>query len=247
MKDNVEVSNLTIDYDDIITIVHDLQAPLSGVKWTLAMLLNGDAGPLTRAQIDLAKNAVRGNERTLRLVRSLLAVSRIDAGNNSLNRVEYPILTIINDVVDELSVFAREKQIKIQLRGTEGESPLLYIDNEKIRTVLENLVENALKYTQQGGTVTVGVRTENNECVVSVEDSGPGISKEDSGKLFQKFFRGSDKTKTATRGSGLGLYLAKRLIEAHGGRIWSADKKRDLGLADSGAVFAFMIPLSVGE
>lgn len=234
----------TVDYSDIINIVHDLQAPLSGVKWTLSMLQNGDAGILTPPQKELVEKAIHGNEHTLRLVRSILAVSRLDAGNAELNKVETPILDVVNDTIDELSLYAKEKGLHIQLKGLDGESPLVYIDADKIRNVFENLVENAIKYTPSKGTIAVSVRTNDDECIISVEDSGAGISKDDAPYIFKKFFRSNDHVKKTERGSGLGLYISKRLVEAHDGRIWFADKKRDLGLQESGTVFAFMLPLN---
>jgi len=239
-KDKKEGSFLE---SDAAVIVHELQAPLSGVKWGLSMLQNGDAGKLNDSQIDLVKKCIMGNNRALRLVQSLLSVSRMQSGQNDLHQIEFPIFEIIHDVLSDLAPVASEKKIHINLGGTDGESPLVYVDSEKIRHAFENLLENAIKYSPIESQILVTVSTDDKNCTVSVEDNGNGIAEADASKIFTKFFRGHDHDIKGERGTGLGLYLTKNLIEAHGGRIWFEDKKRDLGLDTNGVRFSFSLPL----
>lgn len=226
-----------------LTVVHQIQSPLSAIKWTLSMLLNGDAGNLTVAQRDLAQKAFDSNTRAVKLIRSVLSANRLDSGREVLNITTIPILDIMNSSVSELMEVAREKGVNLHVQDFSGESPLVRVDPDKMRDAFENLLDNAIKYTQKGGMVKVGMKNEGSDALITIEDNGIGITEADEKKVFEKYYRGENTKKVSSTGTGLGLYISKQVIEKHGGKIWFEDKWRDLHMNESGVKFSFTIPL----
>jgi len=229
---------------DFLVVAHQIQAPLSAVKWTLSMLVNGDEGALTEGQLTLAKKAFSSNDRAIHLIEEVLSANRLQYGGEILSFSWIPIFDIIQNTISELSNTAKEKDIKIIISDFKGESPLVEVDREKIRDAFENVLENAIKYTPQGGKVTISVVREESDVLISVEDTGIGITEDDEYKIFNKFFRGSNAKLNGTSGTGLGLFIARGVVEKHGGKMWFEDKKRDLHMDESGVRFSFTVPLN---
>jgi len=237
----MDINSSKKDDADILVVAHQIQAPLSAVKWTLSMLINGDAGKLSSEQLELAQKAQKSNGRAIRFIEDLLSVNRLEFGD-SLDYALIPMIDIVHDTIHELSAVAEEKNVKIVINDFKSESPLIEIDKDKMRSAFENILDNAIKYTPQNGTVTITLVKEENDVLISVDDSGIGISEEDEQSLFKKFFRSQQAKDTGAAGTGLGLFIARTIIEKHGGKIWFEDKKRDLHQKHSGARFSFTIP-----
>jgi len=215
---------------------HQLRTPLSAIKWTLKMLLEGDLGQLSSEQRDFIGKTYKSNERMINLINDLLDVTRIDEGRYLFKPVLTDIDPLIQSVINSYKEEFEKKKIKLQLKREDKKLPKVLVDVEKMSLAFQNLVDNALKYTQSGGTITISLKKEEKEIKISVKDTGVGIPKDQQIRVFNKFFRGANVMRMETEGSGLGLFIAKNIIEAHGGRIWfKSDESR-------GTIFWFTLP-----
>ena len=223
---------------DFISIAaHQLRTPLSAIKWTLHMILEGDAGPINEEQKDLLSKGFESNERMINLVNDLLNVSRIEEGRFGYKFEEGNLQEVINAVVENMEKFIAKKHLKFMLKKAEG-LPAVVFDKSKMTLVIQNLVENAIKYTPENGTVSIVIGKMNRSAlVVRVQDTGVGIPKQDMGKLFSKFFRASNVMRMETDGTGLGLFIVKNIVEEHGGRVIVKSEE------GRGTEFAFTLPL----
>lgn len=217
---------------------HQLRTPLSSVKWSLQMLLDGDMGPVPQQQKEFLSKTYASNERMINLVNDLLNATRVERGEY----LYQPALTSIEDIIDSVVQLyqeeAQRKQIDLRFELPVKSLPRVLMDAENIRLALQNLVENAIKYTRKGGRVTISASHDTKKIEVSVEDTGIGIPKIEQQGIFQKFFRASNVKKIDTEGSGLGLYIARNIVEAHGGTIVFESEE------NKGTTFTFSIPIT---
>lgn len=224
--------------DEFITLAsHQLRTPATGVKQFLGMLLDNYFGELTDDQRTMLEYAYESNERQLEVINDLLKVAQVDAGKVVLVKEKTDLAALLEDILQEQrSQFARRKQ-KVLLDRPE-EKVEAVVDRSRIRMVVENLTDNASKYTPEGKSITVSIdRTEDGKYVwVKVKDEGVGIAKEDISKLFQKFSRLDNPLSIQVGGTGIGLYWAKKIVDLHGGEI---KIKSQLG---KGTTFTVRIP-----
>ncbi|MFH1537300.1 MAG: GAF domain-containing sensor histidine kinase, partial [Patescibacteria group bacterium] len=219
---------------------HQLRTPLSGIMGYLSMILEGDYGTLKGEQKKIINDVFEASQRLIRLVNIFLNVTRIEAGRFVLNLQKVDIDKLINDVLKELRPTANKKKIKLIFKRTHAKMPFIIIDPDKIYDVILNLVDNAIKYSQKG-KIEIKVALKDKESVlITVKDEGVGIDPEDARKLFDKFVRGSGSARIQPDGSGLGLFIARRITEAHHGEIWV--KSRGLG---KGSTFHLLLPLDL--
>lgn len=224
---------------DFVSIVaHQLRTPLSAIKWSIKMILDGELGKVSSQQKDWLNKTYQSNERMITLVNDLLNVSRIEEGRFLYNLQETDLREIINNVLRNNNDLIQRKHLKISFRGKTKKLPKVKVDAEKIQLVAQNLITNAIHYTPEGGNITVAIDLQEGNLLVSVKDTGIGISKADQAKVFQRFFRARNAIKTRTNGTGLGLFIAKNIVEAHHGKIWFVSK---LG---KGTTFYFTVPYS---
>jgi PAS domain S-box-containing protein len=216
---------------------HQLRTPLSGIKWSLKMILDGDLGPLPQEQKDFLKKALMANERLIRLVNDLLDVTKIEEGRYLYKLEEKDIVKIVEDVFNSYLELAKEKSIEFELEKLKESFPLVKVDEEKIKLAIQNLIENALIYTLPKGKVTVTIDLQNGNFFFKVKDTGIGIPKQVQDRIFTKFFRAPNAVKVDTEGSGLGLFITKNIIESHGGKIWFESEE------GKGTTFYFTIPV----
>ncbi len=216
---------------------HQLRTPLSAIKWVLHMVINGDLGSLNASQKELLKNGYDTNEKMIRLVNDLLNVARIEEGRFGYNFKRDDIMTVIDSVLASIKGFALGKKVEVKVETPSGPPPPFVFDASKISLVLQNLVDNAVKYTPDGGSVSVAVGVEDENAVVRVSDSGIGVPKDQMDRLFTKFFRAGNAVHMQTNGSGLGLYLAKNVVLRHGGELTVKSTE------GKGSVFTFTLPL----
>ncbi len=222
----------------ISVAAHQLRTPLSAIKWIIKMVLDGDAGELTAEQADLLKKGYESNERIIALVNDLLNVSRIEEGRFGYNFSAADFREVLNIVLDNTKKQMESRHIKLELKVPESLPPV-YMDKSRINMVLQNLVENSIKYTPEYGKIEIKVEVSKQKMLrVSVKDNGVGIPKAEQAKLFSKFFRASNVVRMETEGTGLGLFIAKNIITKHGGTI---KVKSEEG---KGTEISFTLPLS---
>jgi len=197
---------------------HQLRTPTTGIKGFLSMILEGDYGNVTKEQREVLQTVYDSTNRLIRLVNVFLNVSRIESGRLQLARTDVDLAQLAKVVVTELRPAAKSKGLELSTQGPES-VPTVPADSDKIRDVLVNLTDNALKYTEKG-SVTVRVAAHPTEVEVAVSDTGMGLSADEIKMLFAKFSRGERVKIKESQGSGLGLFIAKKIIEAHSGKIW---------------------------
>jgi signal transduction histidine kinase len=211
----------------IAIVSHQLRTPLSAIKGYLSMILEGDYGKLPEKAKEKIESVYQSNERLIRLVNDILCVSKIESGEIEINLERADLREIIREVIDELSIKAKEKNL--YLKFEEPKEPFeTFLDKEKIRQVILNLIDNSIRYTQEGG-VTVKLQMANGKLQIVVSDTGEGLTKEEKEKLFEKFSRGTAGTKFWAEGAGLGLYIAKEFVKMHNGKIWVESEGRGKG------------------
>jgi signal transduction histidine kinase len=216
---------------------HQLRTPLSGIKWSLKMILDEDLGPVPEGLKDFLKKALLSNERLIHLVNDLLDVTRIEEGKFLYKLEEKDVAKIVEDVFNSYLDLAKEKNIEFKLEKLKDDFPLVKVDEEKIKLVIQNLIENALIYTLPKGKVTVTIDLQNGNFFFKIQDTGIGIPKEVRDRIFTKFFRAPNAAKIDTEGSGLGLFVTKNIVESHGGKIWFESEE------GKGTTFYFTIPV----
>jgi signal transduction histidine kinase len=223
-----ELKKLDIAKSEFISIAsHQLRTPLSAIKGYLSMILEGSYGNLPEKVKKPMENVYQSNERLIKLVNDILSVSKIEAGEMEMNWEREDLREIIKEVISELSIKAKEKNLYLNFEEPK-EFPKVLLDREKIRQVILNLVDNAIRYTQKGG-VTVKLQIANVKLQIVVSDTGEGLTKEEREKIFERFSRGTAGTKFWTEGAGLGLYIARKFVEMHKGRIWAESEGRGKG------------------
>jgi len=202
----------------ISVAAHQLRTPLSAIKWSIEMILDGDAGPLNDEQRDMLDKGHKSNERIIGLVNDMLNVSRIEEGRFGYSFEKSNFHEVFDDVSSNLQGKIQMADLKFDV-SIPDEVPDVYMDKSKMTMVLQNLLENAVKYTQAHGKLSLALTVEGKFLKIKVKDNGVGIPKDDQVKLFSKFFRASNVIKLQTEGSGLGLFIVKNVIEKHGGNI----------------------------
>lgn len=216
---------------------HQLRTPLSAIKWALKMLIDGDLGQLSPEQVEIIRKTYQSNERMVELINDLLDVTRIEEGRYLFKPVFTEIEPIVQFVVRSYQEEAKRKNIILEFNKPRDKMPKAMADVDKIRIAVQNLVDNAINYTSSGGRVTVSLNYGRNELGVVVKDTGVGIPEDQKKRIFSKFFRGSNVIKVETDGSGLGLFITKNIIEAHGGKIWFESEE------GKGTTFSFSLPV----
>jgi PAS domain S-box-containing protein len=220
---------------------HQLRTPLAGMRWYTSTLAEGLVGTLNPQQVELIKEIESCVEQMVTLVNDLLDVARLDQGTLKLNPVIVLPNELLTDVARTMEGKANKFQVSLLVEQEGASSPPLYADKALLTEVLLNLVDNAIRYTPEHGGVKLRVKQEGQSLVFSVSDTGVGISEENAEKLFKKFSRIENPLSNRERGSGLGLYFAKGIVEKHGGTIWVRSAK------GQGSTFYIRLPLALSE
>ncbi len=224
----------TLKSEFVATVSHDLRSPLTLMRGYATMLEM--AGTLNDQQKNYTKMIVQGVDNMAKLVNNLLDLGRIDFGVG-LQVESVPVLDVLDRVTSSLQLQAKQKQISL---GVEIPKDLPYAveaDQALLQQAVYNLVENALKYTSQGGEVTIHLQTSPSTVTFAVQDTGIGISKNDLPRLFEKFYRGTNREALTQRGTGLGLAIVKSIVDRHGGKVWVESE------LSKGSIFYLQIPL----
>lgn len=233
-----EKTNIESIQSDFVTLAsHQLRTPLSAVKWYAEMMMEQKNGKLSEKQARYLHEIYTSNQRAINLVNDLLDVSRIQGGQIHLELRPTKIEPVIEETMDTLANNVRANKITLNFEVMNGPIPPVEIDQEKIKRVIMNMLSNSIKYTPAQGTVRIAVKKDERAITVSITDSGVGIPKTDQKKVFSKFFRSPNVIKLAPDGTGLGLFIAKSLVEAMGGKIGFRSEE------GHGATFYFTLPL----
>ncbi len=234
----VEVDRLKSEF--VATVSHELRTPMTSIKGYVDVLLMGAAGALNESQLHFLEIVKNNAERLNILVNDLLDISRIEAGRVTLSTQPLDLRGIAEDVVADLLRRSQEENrpmaISLDIQST---LPRVLGDAERVRQILDNLVDNAYHYTPENGTIKVHMYVLNEEVQVDVIDNGQGIPLEDQERIFERFFRGENPLVLATPGTGLGLSIVRQLVEMHHGRIWMSSS----GVPGEGSTFSFTLPL----
>lgn len=211
---------------------HQLRTPLSAINWYGEMLLNGDAGKLSKDQKEYVQEIYEGNQRMVELVNSLLDVSRLELGRLTNKPQPTNINDVITSIQKELAVIVANRGLHVS-RELDTKLPLVNADPKLLRMIVQNLLSNAAKYTSEKGDISVtlrratahdvqkaNVRTGRDYWYFSVKDTGYGIPKNQQDKIFSKLFRADNVRALDVEGTGLGLYIVKEVVEKLGGRVW---------------------------
>ena len=216
---------------------HQLRTPLTVIKGYISMIREGNFGKVSPKFVKPLEMVYESNERLIQLVENLLNISRIESGRLRFNFEMIQIEDILASVANELSSPAEKRGLKIIFERPPTPLPKTLLDREKIRQVILNLIDNAIKYGKQGN-INVTVGREHDYILVSVSDNGIGIRSDDLADMFEKFTRGTGTQLLDTEGTGLGLYVADQMIKAHKGRIWAESAGEN-----KGSVFSFTLPI----
>lgn len=205
--------------DDFIALAsHQLRTPVSGVRQYISMLREGYFGELTVEQKQMLDVAYESSDRQLRIVDDLVNVARVDSGYFELKKAQTNLVSVVKEVINEHSQQIELKRQQLQFKSSRAEI-MANIDVAQFRIVIENLLDNAHKYTPAGKMINISISYKTGRAIIDVKDEGVGISKTDLQKLFQKFRRIINPLGETFGGSGLGLYWAKRIIDLHGGNL----------------------------
>lgn len=217
---NEKLQKLDQAKSEFISIAsHQLRTPLTVIKGYVSMVMDGNFGAVPVGIKDALSKVNVSNERLIKLVEDLLNISRIESGRLLFTWVEKPLEEMVASVCGELTGHATRKGLKFEFIRPSSTLPLVKMDEEKLRQVVMNLIDNSIKYTPKG-SVSVSLKKKENNILFCVSDSGVGVLADDIPNLFKKFSRGTGISLMHTDGTGLGLYVVKQMIELHGGRAW---------------------------
>lgn len=223
----------------ISVISHELKTPVSIIKGYAETLAREDANWDQATLRDGLQVIGEEADRLASQIGGLLEVSRLQAGGMRLELSDWPLPPLAEQVVERFAAQVDER-FQFELRFPD-DFPPVHADHERTRQVLENLISNAVKYSPEGGIIRVAGRAADDHAVVSVSDQGIGIPPEEQVKLFRRFYRVDNRLRRETQGAGLGLFLARALVEAQGGRIWVDSQP------GRGARFSFTVPLATPQ
>ena len=220
--------------DDVLSVVsHDLGNPLSAIRIGVSLLLRSRSSDEQAGEgWEYLAGIKQSVEQMERLIRDLLEIKRIEAGHLSLVWETTTVSSLFDDTIEMMGPLARGKSIRLAIRIVAG-TPSVRADRERILQVLSNLVGNAIKFTQEGGSVEIGAETQGSDIVVWVRDDGPGIEAKHLDQIFDRFWQAH---RNRREGIGLGLAIVRSIVEAHGGRVWAESQ------VSVGTIVRFTLP-----
>lgn len=215
---------------------HELRTPLATISWYTEMLLEGDLGKITGKKREHLEEIYRENQRMIDLVNALLSVSRIEMGTFSIELQQADLKELAEVEFKQLEPQIKDRKIKIK-KTYSKDLPLVKVDPKLMGVIFRNLLSNSIKYTPEGGTVSLSIEVKNRNIAITISDTGYGIPKKQQHLVFTKLFRGDNVMKLETVGTGLGLYIVKSILDHAGGKIRFESKE------NKGTTFYISIPL----
>lgn len=220
--------------DFVATLTHDLKTPVSATNRAVRFLLDEDFGPISEPQKEILETILQSNTALYQLVQTLLDVYRFDSGAKEMHLRKCNLASIITQMVTQIMPLAQEKGVALK-SILPAKSQEMLCDEDEIRRVIQNLIDNSLKFTPTGGSITVSMSQDEQKTTIMVTDTGKGVPEENKPKLFQRFWQ-AGSTGRYYASTGLGLYLSRRIVEAHNGQIWC---ESEIG---KGSTFQFELP-----
>ncbi len=224
----------------ISAVSHELRTPLTSIKGYAALLIAGTIGEIPPKVKERLEKINKQSDNLVELINNLLDISRIESGKTEMKLTPHLVYPIVENVHDLLIPQIKEKHIHF-INKIPPESPDVLIDVNQIERVFINLINNAIKFTPAGGSITISAQTEAKKTTFKISDTGIGISEENINNLFNEFYRIENEINQNVKGTGLGLALCKKIIEAHDGRIWAESQ------INKGTTFLFTLPLATKE
>ncbi len=237
MDPNKSPENLTRE-ETLAMISHELRTSLTASKWMLEMLQDGDVGELTIPQKETVSKLISSNSRMMDVATNLIMLAKTSSHESEYHMGSLDVVDIIDSVVFELGSSAFEQHIEIVYVKPEGEFPKIKGDESKIRIVFQNVIDNAIKYSKSGDRIVISLEKSEDFITVSIKDTGIGIEEKDLPLITSQFYRAGNATQKAKAGSGIGLYICKRIMEAHNGKI---EIKSDL---NKGTTVHIVLPIA---
>lgn len=225
-KANEQLRTLDERKSEFVSIVaHQFRTPLSGIKWLFNMLIQGEFGPLTNEQQTFIMKGYENNQRLIGLIEDMLSVDRIESGKSKFVFTEIQLLDLFDNVLFEVHSNALQAGVTIGFEERPRDLPKISADSEQMRAVIQNLLDNAVRYTLPGGKILIGFKVDRGYITVSIKDNGIGIPEGEQGKIFSRFYRSRNAVRAKPNGSGLGLFIVKGIIERLEGKVWFESKE----------------------
>jgi len=231
-----EIDKIKTDF--VSVAAHQLRTPLTGIKWSYLALLEKETGPLNQAQKEIVEKGLETIDYTISVINDLLNTARLEEGKAEFNFTVQPIGPIIKEIIDQHQPTIKEKEIQMEIDVPLSSSFSFKFDKEKLTVVFDNIIANAVKYTPPKGKISIKSFRREKDIQFKISDTGIGIPKKDIDKIFSKFFRSKNAVGFETSGSGLGLYVAKNIVERHGGTITLESEE------GKGTTFIITLPVS---
>ncbi len=218
---------------------HDLRSPLTVISGVISFFTSGRLGELSPEQKNMVEMMERNTQNLIELVNDLLDAAKLESGSLQLELADITLRAFIQEVCEPFVQLAREKEVTLALEDAAADLPsTVRADHAKLRRIVVNLLSNALKFTPKGGRITVSLERASNAHVrISVADTGVGIASDDLPLLFDKYEQARHRSTRGEKGTGLGLYITRQLVELHGGAIYVASE------VGHGSTFSFTLPI----
>lgn len=237
-----EANRMKSEFINIVS--HQLRSPLSNLKWTLELMMSGRIDSVSEKQLEYFRILKENSDRMRELIKDLLIVSRIETAKLLFKKQEFSLEDLVKKLLSEFKYFADASNVEIEF-NPEPDLPKVLTDPYQIKQVIENLLDNAIRYinpAREGiknkGRIEIDLKKKNKNLYLEIKDNGVGIPKKDQKYIFQKFFRSENVLKYQTQGSGLGLYIAKSIIEKSNGKIGFKSEE------NKGSTFWFTLPIT---
>jgi len=237
-EENKKLVEFGLKKAEMVSIsAHQIRTSLSAIKWIIKMFMDGDFGKLNTEQESLMKKAYEDNDRAIEIVSELLLANKSeDIIEKKYDFKEVDIIELIDDSIFDFRGEANARGIEIIFLRPEKDFNTVLADREKLRIVLQNLLENAIKYGNTHGKIFITLKEAGGFTEISIKDTGVGISEEGKNKIFEKFYRDKEAQKKEAVGTGVGLFTTKKIVETHNGKIWFESNTNE------GTTFFFTIP-----
>jgi signal transduction histidine kinase len=238
---NARLRELSAMKEEFLALTtHDLRSPLTVISGVINFFTSGRLGEMTAEQKNMVAMMERNTQNLIELVNDLLDASKLESGTMRLDAATIELRGLVGELREQMQPLAREKEIALE-EDLPEDLPELRADRAKLRRVLVNLVSNALKFTPKGGRVRLGASRDGAFVRVSVADTGVGIQREDLHDIFDKYAQARSRATRSEKGTGLGLYITRQLVELHGGKI---SVQSEVG---KGSTFSFTIPIAESD
>lgn len=235
---NAQLQRLDEAKDEFISMAsHQLRTPLTSIKGYISMIIDGDVGKISDRQKHMLEEAFISSERMVRLINDFLNVSRLQTGKFVIEKRDTDLAKVVQQEIESLEQNAKARNLKFTV-SVPKKMPILSLDEGKIRQVIMNFADNAIYYSKEKSTIKVSLKLDKQDVWFSVKDNGIGVPESEQANLFSKFFRAANARRQRPDGTGVGLYLAKRVIQDHHGDVFVESKE------GKGSTFGFQLPLA---